>query len=127
MGSVIWTISIEEQLAHNPGEKETGNKTINSPVTTAVKNATPPPPSPNHDNDNETSTDIEQCPSDNVQGSESSNVSEPDECNTAPDPEHSSKTVTDGTMNTQMSIPPIACRQSSCVVKPSNRLNDTMS
>ena len=69
-------------LQVNPGEEETGNKTINSPVTAAVENTTPPLPPPNHDNDNETSTDIEQCPSDNVQGSESSNVSESDNSNT---------------------------------------------
>ena len=61
-------------LQVNPGEEETGNKTINSPVTAAVENATPPLPPTYHDNDNEMSSDIEQCPLDNVQGSESSNV-----------------------------------------------------
>ena len=118
---------ITSPLQVNPGEEETGNKTIKSSVTAAIENTTPPPPPPNHDNDNETSTDIEQCPSDNVQGSESSNVSEPDESNTAPDPEHSSETATDGTINMQMSVPPIACRRSLRVVKPPDHLIETMS
>jgi len=71
-----------------------------------------------------TSTDSEQSPSDNIQGS--SKVPESDESNTAQNTGHSNKTVTDGTMSAQVSVPPTTCRWLSCMVKPPDCLIETM-
>jgi len=56
----------------------TTNEVVNLPVTDAIENTTPPP-LPNFGPS--TSTDSEQSPSDNIQGS--SKVPESDESNTA--------------------------------------------
>ena len=63
---------------HKPENNVTTNEVIDLPVTDAIENTTPPP-LPNVGPS--TSTDSEQSPSDDIQGS--SNVPESDESNTA--------------------------------------------
>jgi len=95
----------------------TTNEVIDLPVTDVIENITLPllnfGPL--------TSTDSEQSTSDNIQGR--SNVPESDESNTV----HSNDTVTDGTMSAQVSVPPTTtCCRLSHIVKPPDRLIETM-
>ena len=113
-------------LQNVPENNETTNEAIEVPVTAASKNATPPPPLQNHDQ--LTSTDNEQFTSDHIEGSSNfPNVPESDESNTAQGTEQSNETVTNETVSVQESVPPTACRRSSRIGKPPDRLIETMS
>jgi len=102
---------------------ETANEVINLPVTAASETAVSPTPLPNQDQS--TSTDNEQHSSGNTQGSiELPNMTE---SNTVRDTEHFNEPANDESVSLQVSVPPTTCRRSSRIVKPPDRLIETMS